>query len=213
MRSRPYLVVAVVVGVATYVGARPWFARDITRGLVSWDVGVALFVALVLNMMRRSDYERMKAQALAHDEGRHAILVLALAAAGASVAAIIAELSHAKSGGKLYELFTVGLTGATIALSWFFTHLIFALHYAQMFCAAEARDPAELGGLEFPSDERPDYWDFLYFAMVMGATSQTADVNIRSKPIRRVATIHCLVSFPFNTAILATMINLAAGLF
>jgi uncharacterized membrane protein len=67
--------------------------------------------------------------------------------------------------------------------------------------------------LEFGDSGDPDYWDFLHFSLVMGATAQTADIVIRCKNIRRIATLHTLVAFGFNTAILATMINLAANLF
>jgi uncharacterized membrane protein len=163
--------------------------------------------------MCTSDPAKMKGRALAHDEGRHFILVLAMAAAAASVVAIIAELGGAKSRGELLEAFSVGLTAGTIALSWFFLQLVFTLHYAHVYYLAEDTDSEHRRGLDFPDEEEPDYWDFLYFAAGIGATSQTADVSIRSKEIRRIATAHSLISFAFNTAILATMINLAAGLF
>ncbi|MEJ0065556.1 MAG: DUF1345 domain-containing protein [Caulobacteraceae bacterium] len=81
------------------------------------------------------------------------------------------------------------------------------------YLAEEGAGEGHRCGLEFPDDDEPDYWDFLYFSAGIGATSQTADVNIRSKELRRIATAHSLISFAFNTAILATMINLAAGLF
>ncbi len=80
--------------------------------------------------MRDSDYHRMRARAVAHDEGRHAMLALAMVAAAASVAAIISELSGAKGRDQVLEVFSVLLTASTIALSWFFVHLVFAIHYA-----------------------------------------------------------------------------------
>jgi len=90
---------------------------------------------------------------------------------------------------------------------------VFAIHYAHVYYLTEEGSPQHRGGLDFPADDAPDYWDFLYFALVLGATSQTADVNIQSKEIRRIAAAHGVIAFAFNTAILATMINLAAGLF
>jgi len=212
--SRPYLMLATVVGVAIYILGAPWLGRDVTRGLIGWDAGVLLFVILSMISMWDTDDERMKARAIAHDEGRHFILALALLAAGASIVAIMAELSGAKARGQISEAFALGLTVATIALSWFFLHLAFAVHYAHVYYTA--RDGAgtpHQGGLSFPDDDTPDYWDFLHFAVVIGATAQTADITITSKTFRRAATVHCLISFAFNTAILATMINLAAGLF
>jgi uncharacterized membrane protein len=211
--SRPHLAIGALVGVAVFAISGHWFSRGVTRGLVGWDSGVMVFIVLSLISMIDSDYQRMRARAIAHDEGRHFMLGLAMVAAGASVAAIVAELSSAKSRGSVYEIFSVGLTAGTIALSWFFVHLVFAIHYAHVYYMAEEVDAQHKRGLEFPDDEEPDYWDFLYFSTGLGATSQTADVNIRSKEIRRIATAHSLIAFAFNTAILATMINLAAGLF
>jgi uncharacterized membrane protein len=211
--SRPHLSIGTLVGVTVFAMSGPWLARGVTRGIVGWDSGVIVFIVLALISMTDSDYQRMRTRAIEHDEGRHFMLGLAMVAAIASVAAIVAELSGAKSRGSVYEFFSVGLTASTIALSWFFLHLVFAIHYAHVYYTAEEADAAHKRGLEFPDDEEPDYWDFLYFAIVIGSTSQTADVSIRSKEIRRIATAHCLISFAFNTAILATMINLAAGLF
>lgn len=211
--SRPHLVIGAIVGVLVFAFCGHWLARTVTRALVGWDSGVIVFTLLSLNAMRENDYQQMRARAVAHDEGRHFMLALAMVAAAASVVAIVAELSTAKGRG-LYGAYGVALTAGTIALSWFFVHLVFAIHYAHVYYLAEEGVAAtHRCGLDFPDDEEPDYWDFLYFAVVIGATSQTADVNIRSKEIRRIATAHCLISFAFNTAILATMINLAAGLF
>ena len=212
--SRPDLVAGAVAGGLVYLATGPWVPRAVTRGLLGWDFGVFVFIVLALLSMRDTDDERMKARALAHDEGRHFMLALSLAAASASVVAILAELGQAKGADRLHTAFGVGLTAATIALSWFFLHLVFAIHYAHVFyMAKEAEGAVHKGGLMFPDDETPDYWDFLHFGVVIGATAQTADISITSKEIRRVATVHCLIAFAFNTAILATMINLAAGLF
>jgi uncharacterized membrane protein len=212
------LAIGALAGVLVFALAGMWVTRIVTRSLIGWDCGVIIFIVLSLNAMRDSDYQKMRARALAHDEGRHFMLGLAMVATAASVVAIVAELSGAKDRGQLLEAFGeafgVTLTAATIALSWFFVHLVFAIHYAHVYyLAEEGADSAHRCGLDFPDDDAPDYWDFLYFAVVIGATSQTADVNIRSKEIRRIATVHCLIAFAFNTAILATMINLAAGLF
>jgi|SRR5580658_3376991 uncharacterized membrane protein len=212
--SRPSLAIGTVTGIACYFLATPLLARDITRLLVSWDLGVVVFVSLALWAMRQCPADEMKSRAIGHDEGRHVVLVLALSAAGASIAAIVAELSGAKSRGQVFELYSVALTIGTIALSWFFVHLVFAFHYAHAYyLATELADADPRRGLDFPDDDAPDYWDFLYFALVIGSTAQTADVNIHSKGIRRTATVHGVISFAFNTAILATMINLASGLF
>jgi len=212
--SRPHLLAGAAAGLAYYIMGAHWVERPITRGLIGWDIGVALFIALSLFWMREDDCDKVKARAIAHDEGRHFMLALALGAAIASVAAILAELSGAKGRGEVREVLSVLLTAGTIALSWLFVQVVFAIHYAHVYYTAQdTGDGGHKGGLLFPGDEEPDYWDFLHFSIVIGATSQTADITIATKEFRRVGTIHCLIAFAFNTTILATMINLAAGLF
>ena len=97
----------------------------------------------------------------------------------------------------------------TIALSWAAVHTIFALHYAHEFYRG-----AKPGGLQFPSGdthENADYWDFVYFSFVIGMTAQVSDVGITDKTIRRTATAHGIVSFIYNTALVALMVNIAAS--
>ena len=94
----------------------------------------------------------------------------------------------------------------TIVLSWIVVHTTFALHYAHDYYSG-----TQAGGLAFPGDDKPDYWDFVYFSFVVGMTAQVSDVGITSKAIRRTATAHGVISFFFNTALLALTINIAAS--
>ncbi|MEI9804579.1 MAG: DUF1345 domain-containing protein [Pseudolabrys sp.] len=102
------------------------------------------------------------------------------------------------------------LAMVTILVSWAFVHTIFTLHYAHEYYG-ERRDGI-IGGLEFPGDKVPDYWDFLYFSMVIAMTSQVSDVNITSKVIRRLATVHGVLSFFFNLTVLALTVNMISNL-
>jgi uncharacterized membrane protein len=97
-------------------------------------------------------------------------------------------------------------------LSWLVTHVTFAFRYAHEYYARDAGGPDLDGGLEFPLEKAPDYLDFLYFALVLGMTFQVSDVQITSRKLRRVATLHGLLSFLFNTVIVAFTVNIAAGL-
>lgn len=215
--NRPHLLAGIVVGVLAYVVAAHWVDRSVTRALIGWDCGVVVFLGLCLISMIDVDCDRLKRRAISHDEGRHLMLLLTTFAAVASIGALVAELSAAK--GQPGGGFRVALAAGTVVLSWLFVQFVFAIHYAHIYYLAEDKDADQgadaqhRGGLEFGDDAEPDYWDFLHFSMVMGATAQTADIIIRSKEIRRAGTIHTLVAFGFNTAILATMINLAANLF
>ncbi len=211
--NRPHLLAGLVIGVAAYFAAAPWAARATTRVLIGWDCGVLVFLGLSFLAMRDVEHEHMKRRALDHDEGRHLILLLAVAATVISVAAIGAELATAKGQSFGREGLRVGLAASTIVLSWLFVQTVFAIHYAHVYYMAEEGSDQHKGGLQFTDDEPPDYWDFIYFAFIIGASAQTADVSIASKELRRVGTVHSLLAFSFNTAILATMINLAANLF
>ena len=120
----------------------------------------------------------------------------------ASIAAIVIEL-----GIKPQQTPQLVLAVVTIVLSWCAIHTTFALHYAHEYYRG-----GNVGGLAFPGDEKdPDYWDFVYFSFVIGMTAQVSDVGITDKIIRRTATAHGVVSFIFNTALVALMVNIAAS--
>jgi uncharacterized membrane protein len=94
----------------------------------------------------------------------------------------------------------------TIVLSWAAIHTTFALHYAHDYYRG-----AKAGGLAFPGEDQPDYWDFVYFSFVIGMTAQVSDVGVTDRMIRRTATAHGVISFIFNTALVALMVNIAAS--
>jgi uncharacterized membrane protein len=175
-----------------------------TRLLVGWDAGVVLYLALIFWTMAHASVANIRERAAVDDEGAVALLVLTTAAALASLAAVVAELGHAPGWPQI----TLGVV--TILLSWTFMHLIFALHYAHEFYGWGADD--RIGGLIFPGNEDPDYWDFLYYSLVVAMTAQVSDVQIASKSIRRMTTAHGAVSFFFNVTVLALTVNIVSGL-
>ncbi|RIK97938.1 MAG: DUF1345 domain-containing protein [Proteobacteria bacterium] len=198
-RARTFI--ALACGIVVYA-LLPDTLSPVTRLLMAWDVFAALYLLLVYAFVLRSGIGHIRQQAALQDDGRFLILIVTAIGAFASIAAIVFELGQPDRGG-----FGVALAVATIALSWTVVHTTFALHYAHDYYS-ERRG----GGLAFPGDDRPDYWDFVYFSFVIGMTAQVSDVGITSKAIRRTATAHGIVSFVFNTALLALTINIAAGL-
>jgi uncharacterized membrane protein len=180
--------------------------RPVTRLLIGWDIGVAVYLALAAHMMSWSKVHHIRRRAAHQDEGQAAILVLTVAAALASLAAIFAELGSTAGAGGARSPARLMFVALTILLSWAFIHTMFALHYAHEFYDKTA------GGMAFPGGEsEPDYWDFVYFSFVIGMTSQVSDVGITSKEIRRTVTAHGVISFVFNAALLALTVNLAAS--
>jgi uncharacterized membrane protein len=218
-RDRPRLTAAIAFGAAMAVGLYlpPNDLRWTTRNILIWDTAALTFIVGMIGMMCDCGVDKIQARAKAQDEGRGLTLVLSVLAAALSIFTIGQELSLAKGDHGLVKGLRVALAFLTIGVSWFFTHLIFALHYAHEYYSPETCEDQEgrtdRGGLQFPGGEPPDYWDFVHFAVVIGVASQTADVAFTSKPLRRIGTVHGALSFVFNTVVLALTINLLAGLF
>jgi len=202
LHVRLFASAAVGVVVTLLLLALPW--RMPTRILVGWDIGVALYLALIWRVMAHASIARIRQRAAVEDEGAFALLVLTTAAALASFAAVVAELGQAPGP---YQL---ALGMVTILLSWTFMHSIFALHYAREYYGEGEDD--RIGGLVFPGNEDPDYWDFLYYSLVVAMTAQVSDIQISSKAIRRMTAAHGAVSFFFNVAVLALTVNVVSGL-
>jgi uncharacterized membrane protein len=203
VRLHAKLVIAALVGVVVIPTVPVTLLT--TRLLVGWDVGIALYLTLIHVTMARCDIDRIRARAAEQDEGAFAILILTMLATFASMIAIVFALGGSKQAVHAEAAALIVMTIVTIVLSWLFVHTIFALHYAHEYYG-ERRDGA-IGGLNFPDETRPDYWDFFYFSVVIGMTSQVSDVAISSRSIRRVATMHGILSFFFNVAVLALTIN------
>jgi uncharacterized membrane protein len=200
--ARPRLFVAIAIGLVALL-VMPQTLRLGTRLLIGWDISIAIYIVLAFVLFLNCDSARIRRLASIQDDGRFLILVLTASAAFASIAAIVGELGVKPQGAEQLVLAVV-----TIALSWCAIHTTFALHYAHEYYRG-----AEIGGLAFPGNaDDPDYWDFIYFSFVIGMTAQVSDVGITDRIIRRTATAHGVVSFIFNTALLALMVNIAASL-
>jgi uncharacterized membrane protein len=213
---RPRLTVSILLGVAAGLAMLAFpTMKTSTRLIVGWDALSLAFLGSMLATMLQHTPTDIRARAALDDEGRGFILTLVLLAAAASVWAVAAELGFAKDAKGLMKALRIGLAFGTVVASWFMVQMIFALHYAHEFYGVDEDDGTrDAGGLYFPpGDKEPDYWDFLHFAIVIGAACQTADVEFRSKGLRQLGTVHVLTAFAFNTVIVALTINLTAGLF
>jgi uncharacterized membrane protein len=208
IRTRPRLFLSVLLGLVTIAILFATFDwRVATKLLIGWDIAVGFYLVLALTLMARSDVHRIRRRAANQDEGNLGILVLTVAAAIASLGAIFAEL--ATEPGVSRQPAQLILATATVVMSWAFIHSIFALHYAHEFYG-EGRD-RQIGGMTFPDDHEPDYWDFMYFSFTIGMCAQVSDVTVSSKSIRRTVLAHSVISFLFNAALLALTVNIAAS--
>lgn len=208
--ARPRLLISIVVSVLVYILLPNWLSLA-TSAIITWNSGVICFLALAYSMMTSATPQRMNRNAQRQDEGRLAILSLVVAAACFSLFAIGAMLKNTKGISPEILTLHVTLAGMTVISSWLLIHTMFTLHYAHLYYR-EHNSEDDTKSLDFPSENQPDYWDFLYFSFVIGMTCQVSDVQIASRSMRRLALIHGILTFFFNTVILAISINIVAGL-
>ena len=210
-RARARLVIATLFGVLLFWALPAHWPQELTtRLLLCWNAAVLLYLVMVLWVVATGTPETLRARAYRQDEGQKTILFLTAAAVLASLMAIVAEFSTIKTLAGADKNFHIGLIASTVACSWLFMHLMFAMHYAHDYYLSgrHHKEP----GLSFPQEPEPDYWDFLYCSAVIGTSGQTADVSFTTKPMRRIGLAHCVLAYFYNTTVLALTINIAAGL-
>ncbi len=205
--GRRRLLLSVVAGLLLFA-VLPDRLHPATRLIFAWDLMTALYVGATLIMMAQSTVETCHDRAALYDEGDSVILLLVVASAAASFVAIFAGLASLTDKREPLAL-GLAITAVTVALSWSFTHVVFTLHYANVYYKPDDDGP---GGLQFPGNRPPDYMDFLYYSFVIGCACQTGDVATVSPAMRRLTLVHGIVAFAFNTAILALTINVGASL-
>jgi uncharacterized membrane protein len=174
--------------------------------LLAFAISAAVFLVAIAHMFAHSDIARMRARARDEDQGRWGALWFGVGTSGVVLVALGLEL-HANQAGGVSE---VVLAALSLLLSWLFMNTLFSLHYAHGFYGDGGRSDKRKT-LEFPGSEEPDYWDFAYFAIVIGMTFQVSDVQIADRRLRRVVLAHSLIAFFFNVVIIALSVNLVAG--
>ncbi|HYJ53331.1 MAG TPA: DUF1345 domain-containing protein [Allosphingosinicella sp.] len=168
--------------------------------MLGFDLAAAIFLASCMPLLAVSDAATMRAHAAANDANRTMLLAITTAVLTAILAAVAVETLGAGEIGPKTKMLIVG----TLLVAWLFSNAIYALHYAHLHSIKG-------GGVKFPGKEPPGYADFVYFAVTLGMTFQTSDVDIQDKGIRGVVTLHCLAAFVFNLGILAFTINVLGG--
>ena len=170
--------------------------------MAGFDVAAIVFLLSLVPLLRH-DEAAMRRHARTNDANRLTILLVTGIVMMVLLVVVAAELAHRSAppsaGGMILIL-------GTLMVAWTFSNMVYALHYAYLFYV-EGVDGKDSGGIDFPGDGSPDYFDFIYFAFTLGMTFQTSDVDIRSRPVRRAVTLHCLAAFIFNLGIIAFTIN------
>jgi uncharacterized membrane protein len=211
IRSRPKLFGSMLTGIlAALLIPKGLALHGITRAIIGWNVGAWIYLILAARMMFWTTPEKIRARAIAQDDGKHVVLGMVVIAAVATLGAIVAELGVVRDMHGMLRYAHITLTMLTILSSWAFTQTMFALHYAHdyYFAVTNGAQP----GLDFPGEAQPDYGDFLYLSCVIGTSGQTADVSFTARNMRRTGLIHSVLAFFFNTALIALAINIASSL-
>ncbi len=202
-------VIAAGIGLATYFIVRG-FAIAPTAIIAAWDSFALVLLALIWIAILSSGIDHIRYRARTQDLSRALIFIFTVGAACSSVFAVILLLGAAKNTTHLGE--HAALSIAAVLSSWTLVHTMFAMRYAHAYYGDSDLPETHAGGLDFPNDEAPDYLDFAYFSFVIGMTCQVSDVQITAKSLRTLALVHGILSFCFNTVILALTINTVSGL-
>ena len=198
------LLLALAVGVAS-----GFFTHHalLVRLVAGWDAFAVMSLALLWASIYQADIDRIREVAAAEDLSRLVSFLFVLVAASASLLAVLLLLSTLHQLGPEAKARRLGLLVVAVGSSWLLAHTVFTLRYAHLYYDQNEQQQ-DVGGIDFPGGEKePDYLDFAYFAFVIGMTAQTADVSISGRAPRRLALLHCLLAFGFNTTLVALVIN------
>ena len=182
-----------------------------SRVLLAWTVGASVYLVLAWWLAVAFDALRTRARAQAQDQPGLMLFALLLLSVFASFAAIALMLQHVKDLSGMQRAAHLALSLLALAASWLLMQTIFAFRYAHVYYQEELRGHAHGAGLDFPGKLPPDYFDFLYYAHVVGMTSQVSDVVVTSRQMRRLTLMHSVCAFGFNMLVLALSINVMAG--
>jgi uncharacterized membrane protein len=204
------LLICTVVGA---LAALLWPHSDsiLARALVGWNVLSWLYLLLVAATLISADSGHIKRLALAQAENAATVLAIVVAAAVMSLVAVVFELIEARAAGPHHMLAHLVFAFVTVVGSWLLLPTLFGLTYASTYYGVNPD-----AGLTFPGAGpgfEPDHTDFLYFSFTIAVTAQTSDVGVTTRPMRRLVLLQSVLSFVFNTTILAFSINAAAGFF
>jgi uncharacterized membrane protein len=200
--------VATLVGVVVAV-ALPGRWSLISRVLTGWNCALLVLVPLIYFKLRRWDARQLRAHYEEEDPTAPVIAIVAVTAALLSLLAIVGLLSTLKQVVPAERFAHLMLAALTVVTSWCLVHMMFTIRYADMYYSVAPDKPPPLA---FPETPEPLFWDFLYFSFTIGVACQTSDVATTQTGIRKTVTVHSIIAFVFNLAVLGLGINVSAGL-
>lgn len=199
---------AVMLGLAV-AAATPASAE--TAWLAAWLLYGGLDLAIIWHLVANLDAHATRRRAQWIDPSAPMFFALVTLASCASVVTVALAVGTAHSLQAWARWGHLVLAMAALGVAWLLIQTAFALHYARRYYRPGPAAGAPEGGLVFPGGEEPDYLDFVYFAAVVGMTSQVSDVSVSSRAMRRLTLLHGLLSFAFNLVVLAMAVNVFAS--
>ncbi|MEO6134584.1 MAG: DUF1345 domain-containing protein [Ginsengibacter sp.] len=205
------LLISLSIGVIVYFLFTIKEMNPLTHFMLGWNTFSLCMIVLSLITFSITKAQQIRTQAKKQDPNRSVIFAIIIVATLASFLAVLL-LILSKKDSPQHSAWETPVAIAGMLLSWFLIHTIFTLRYAHIYYSNhQTKSNTHAGGLEFPDDEKPEYFDFAYFSFVLGMTFQVSDVQITSKRLRKLALLHGLLSFIFNTIMIALTINLIAN--
>lgn len=204
------IIICLILAIGAYLLADIKNINSLTRVMIGWNTFSLCMIIMTWITFKITTPTEIRKQSGVQDSSRVVIFIIILISTFASFLAVFILLI---SKDKATEILDIPIAVSGMAFSWFLVHTIFAMRYAHIFYGDHKTKPdVPAGGLNFPDDERPGYLDFAYFSFVLGMTFQVSDVQVTSKRLRKLALLHGVLSFAFNTVIVALTINVIAGL-
>jgi len=211
LTSLPKLFICLCIGLIVYFVIQIKNLDFITHAMIGWNTFSFCLIVISWITFSVTTSQQIRQLAKAQDSGRVIVFIIVLISTFASFFAVVLLLLTKKDF-QSTETFHVVTAISGMILSWILIHTIFTLRYAHIFYGDdEVKPEIHAGGLEFPLDKKPDYLDFAYFSFVLGMTFQVSDVQVTSKRLRRIVMMHGILSFGYNTIMIALTINLIAG--
>jgi uncharacterized membrane protein len=199
---------SIAAGIAAYFAVRLEMPPA-AAALVAVDAGSGVLLAISWTAIASSDAQVTRARAGAEDPGRTLVSVIVVLASATSLLAATILVGSARDLTPALKHLGAILCLATVALAWVVTQTAFTFRYAHLYYR---EDSEGVGGIDLPGKADPDYFDFAYFAFTIGMCFQVSDTCVSSAQIRRTVLLHAVISFAYNSIILAFVLNLVFGL-
>ena len=214
--ARHRIVISLVLAMVVWLGLRGR-VQPSTQSIATWDTFALCVLVLAWLTITTTPPDKLRARAQRQDLSHIVIFIFVLVAACAGLFAVGFLFLHKTVEGQRPG-FIIQLIMSLVAVicSWMLVHTVFGLRYAHTYYGdpdGPAGPQSHARGLVFPGDREPDYIDFAYFSFVIGMTFQVSDVVITSRDFRKLVLAHGMLSFGFNTVILALTINTVSALF